>query len=44
MELLNANGSRNKIHIRMTKEELRDYVIQKYKKVDIHPVKENRKK
>jgi hypothetical protein len=44
MEMFNGNGTQNKLRIQMTKEEVIEYVVRKYKNLDIHPVRINRKK
>lgn len=44
MEMLNANGTKNKLRIKMSQDEVTEYVVRKYKNLDIHPVNERRGK
>jgi hypothetical protein len=44
MEMFNGNGTNNKLWIKETHEEVTEYVVRKYKNLDIHPVRVNRKK
>ena len=44
MEMLNGNGTNNKVHIRMSHAEILEYVVRKYKNLNLHPVRVNRKK
>lgn len=43
IEMSNANDFKNKIQVEITKEEKEGYIYAKYKNVDIHPHRENRK-
>jgi hypothetical protein len=44
MEMYNGNGTNNKLQIKETHEEVTEYVVRKYKNLDIPPVRANRKK
>lgn len=37
MEMINANNQKNIINVRLTKDETKEYVFKKYKKVNINP-------
>ena len=43
MEMYNGNGTNNIIRVRMTKEEVLGFVIQKYKNPNVNITKTNRK-
>ena len=41
MEMINANNHNNVIHVKPSKEESKEYALNKYRKVDIHPEPKN---
>ena len=44
MEMINGNGTNNKLWIKDAPEDITEYVLRKYKNVDTHPIRINRKK